>query len=341
MSNSLEIQKFMTIDIHGLVIECQAESTELLSALVRPFKYFVRENGLPAVYVTIKKMDPPYETFPNIKASFSTPRNIVFKDQNRKIIDYFGKGVILEENKKLIYTLYGREINFLQEAFYLLILSLFGQHCDKKGMLRIHALALSYNDKAIIISLPSGGGKSTMALAILKEKDFKLISDDEAVIDNSGNILPFPLRIGVLDKKAIRSFPDEYVYKIDRMEFGIKYFVDCEYWKDRLEHRHLKESVLFTSNRLINGEPTIEEVSKRRVLSSLLRNAVVGVGLYQGLEFILNNSTWDVLSKSHIFYRRLILAFKFSLTTKSYQFNLSRDISRNVQVFKQVIENLT
>lgn len=330
----------MIIDIHGLVIECQAESTDLISEVIRPFKYFIKENGLPAVNVTIKKMDPPYETFPYTDASFSTPRNIVFRGQNCKIIDYFGKGAILEENEKLTYTVYGRDLNFLQESFYLLILSLFGQHCDKKGMLRVHALALSYKDKAIVISLPSGGGKSTIALAMLKDKDFKLISDDEAVIDNSGYILPFPLRIGVLNKKVIRAFPDEYVYKIDRMEFGRKYFVDCEYWKDQLEHRQLKESILFTSKRLINGEPTIEEVSKRKVLSSLISNAVVGVGLYQGLEFILNNSTWDVLFKLPIFYRRLFLALKFSIATKTYQFNLSRDTSRNAQVLRQAIRNL-
>lgn len=89
----------MIIDIHGLVIECRAESSDLLRSLIRPFKYFVTETGTPYINVTIKEIDPPYETFPNIKASFSTPRNVVFRGQNLKIVDYFGKGAILEEDK--------------------------------------------------------------------------------------------------------------------------------------------------------------------------------------------------------------------------------------------------
>lgn len=331
----------MIIDIHGLVIDCQAESSDLLSSLIRPFKYYVKDKGLPTINVIIEEKDPSYESFPSIKASFSTPRNIVYSNKSYKIIDYFGKGVIKEDSNKSVYTVFSRDRNFLQEAFYLLVLSLFGEFCDKNGLLRIHALALSYKDSAIILTLPPGGGKSTMAIELLKNDGFKLISDDEAIIDKHGYIYPFPLRIGTLDKSLLESIPSNFVYKINRMEFGVKYFIDSEYWKEKLEHRRLKKNILFLSQRLINGEPSIEEVSKRRVLSSLLTNAVVGIGLYQGLEFILYNSTWEVLSRIPVLFRRLNIGFRFSLTTKAYQINLSRDISKNVHVFKEALRNLS
>ena len=51
-----------------------------------------------------------------------------------------------------------------------------------------------------------------------KVNGFKLISDDEPLLDTSVYIHPFPTRIGTLDKRKIELIPPEYVYKIDRME---------------------------------------------------------------------------------------------------------------------------
>jgi len=185
----------------------------------------------------VEEEDPPYDSFPNLKASFSTPRNIVYAEKDCKIIDYFGKGVVLENGDRSVFTLYSRDRNFVQEAFYLLVISLVGQHCDRNGMLRVHALALSYKDTAILLPIPLSGGKSTFALTLLEEDGFKLISDDEPVIDRSGRILPSPLRIGTLEKNKITSIPNEFVYQIERMEFDLKYFVDIHYWQDKLKRR--------------------------------------------------------------------------------------------------------
>ena len=144
------------IDIHGLVVKCQAESPDLVSKLIRPFKYFQKDDAIPSIEIFVDERNPPYETFPAIKSSFSTPRNIVYKDKNNKIIDYFGKGVIVENVYKTHFTIFSTDGDFLQESFYLLILSLFGQFCDKNGLLRVHALAFSFNSSAIILSLPPG-----------------------------------------------------------------------------------------------------------------------------------------------------------------------------------------
>lgn len=331
---------YVIIDIYGLVIKCQAQSSELIDLLVRPFKEFVKDKGGPSVVITVVEEDPPYNTFPSIKARFSTPRNIVYKNRACKIIDYFGKGVILEDYQNATFTLYGRCKNFLQEAFYLHVVSLFGQHCDRTGMLRVHALALSHEDTAILMLMPPGSGKSTMAIAMLQEEGFKLLSDDQPVVDKHRHLHPFHLTIGTLDKEAIRTIPKEYVYEIDRMEFGLKYFIDCDYWRDRLENRPLKKSILFTSQRLLNSVPSIEKTSKRKVLSSLMRDAVIGVGLYQGVEFIFQSSSWEILSKFRTVLKRFMLALKLTMASKTYQMNLSGDTRQNANVLKEFIQSL-
>ena len=328
----------MIIDIYGLVIKVYCNPDNLLKGTIRPFKFFLAEEKQPSVTINIEQKDPPYSSFPSIKASFSTPRNIVYKNNNQKIIDYFGKGVVIEEDSK--FYIYGCDENFLYESFYLLIISLFGQYCDKIGYLRVHALALSYQNTAILLPIPPGGGKSTLAMAMMKVNGFKLISDDEPLLDNSGYIHPFPTRIGTLDKRKIDSIPAEFVYKIDRMEFGLKYFIDYDYWLNKIEKEPLNKSILLISHRLINGEPSIYKGSKLNALSSLIRDAVIGVGLYQGLEFIIHSSSLEVFTKIKIVAKRFIKAAKLALSSRVYHMNLSPNIQKNAETLKEFIENL-
>jgi hypothetical protein len=330
----------VTIDLYGLVIQCKAESPELASELTRPFKYFKTDQGHPNITVIVHETDPPYETFPSIAASFSTPRNIVYKDKGLKIIDYFGKGVVIQDDSRREYRLYGREKNFLQEVFYLLTLSLLGQFCDRNGMLRVHALAFSYHDRAILLTMPQGGGKSTLALAMLQEGKVKYISDDDPLFDRRGRILSFPRPLGISDKGVIKSFPKEYVYHIDRMEFGIKYFIDNDYWKGRLETKPLNDIFLLSGRRILSGTPSIERCSKREILSTLIRDAVIGIGLYQGLEFIINRSTWEVLTKMTTFFKRFYLALKLVRVSKTYRFTLTNNIAQNVCVLKEFVQKI-
>jgi len=330
----------MFIDIHGLVIQTHCRSEELLARLLRPFKYFIKDSGLPAVGIFIQAAEPPYDSFPSLKASFSTPRNIVFKGIGIKIIDYFGKGVIVEESGGQKFTIYGTDPNFLQETFYLLVMSKFGQYCDKKGILRIHALTFSFRDCAVIFSANAGGGKSTMAFALLENDNFKIISDDEALINSSGRVLPLPIRIGTLDENKIKSIPSDYVYEIDRMEFGSKHFIDMEYWDNRLEKRELQKKIYFVAHRLINGDPYIEKITGYRAFVSLIGAAVIGFGLYQGLEFVFNNPLKEIMTLTPVFLRRTASAINFAKETDCYQIYLSRDTEKNFRALEEFIYKL-
>lgn len=331
------------LNIYGLIIHCDIPSPELAAQMVRPFNYFLHPAGekpKAEIIIRTEEIDPPYDQFPAISASFSTPRNIVFKGKDCKIIDYFGSGVIKEENNARLFTMYSRDVNFFQEAFYLLVISLFGQHCDRSKLLRIHALALSYKDTAILLPITPGGGKSTMAMAMMEEDDFKLISDDEPLLDKTGAINPFPIRIGTLDAEKISKIPEKYVYSIDRMEFGQKYFIDIEYWAEKLEKRPLKKSILFVSRRLLNGEPSIEPCSKWKALGTLVRDAVIGVGLYQGVEFLFSHSPLEVFSKIRLASGRFFMAYRLARRSQTFQISLSRNIPKNTEMFKSFIQNL-
>lgn len=329
----------MLIDIHGLVIETHCRSGELLGQVLRPFKYFIRDSGTPAVEVFIEETEPPYDSFPTLKSSFSTPRNIVYKGDGIKIIDYFGKGAVVEESSGKKFTIYGRDLNLLQESFYMLVMSLFGRYCDKRGILRIHALAFSFGDTAVIVTANAGGGKSTIAFALLDNGSFKLISDDEALVNNKGDVMPFPLGIGTSDEYKILSIPTEHVYKIDRMEYGRKYFVDAEYWDGRLERQELTNKIYFIAQRMINGDPYIEKISWFGTFVSLLRSAVIGLGLYQGIELIFNGRPGDIFKMMPVLLRRMVWAIKFPLESANYKIYLSDDMSKNITLLENFTKN--
>ena len=124
----------MLICLHGLVVDCKAPTAELVAQLVRPFKLYVTDQGSPDITIQIVQEDPPYQQFPSIEASYSTPRNMVYDSKEVRIVDYFGKGVVVEDKTSQVFTNYGVGPNFLQEAFFMIALEKFSYSPRKRIM---------------------------------------------------------------------------------------------------------------------------------------------------------------------------------------------------------------
>jgi hypothetical protein len=246
----------------------------------------------------------------------------------------------VHDDERGSYTIYSVDRHLLLESFYLLVLSLLGQHADQHWRLRIHALAVSRGDVAFLFMMPSGTGKSTLALALLQQGVARYISDDDPLFDRDGTVLPFPRPIGVLDAERIRSIPDEFVYRIERMEFAPKYMVDAACWPDRIETRRLNRIVLVTTRRVLNGPTVIEPVSRATILSALIRDAVVGIGLFQGLEFLVNRSFVELGRKVPALTRRLILAGQLARAARGFRLTVSRDHAETARVARGFIESM-
>jgi hypothetical protein len=124
------------------------------------------------------------------------------------------------------------------------------------------------------------------------------------------------------------------------MEFGPKHFIDVRYWETQLERRELSDIVYVSSRRKINGPPSIRKIPKRKILRSLLRDAVIGVGLYQGLEFMLSHSVWSSVRQIGTALKRASIAWKLLRNVETYELTLSRDIQQNRQVLSEFVRNL-
>ena len=78
------------------------------------------------------------------------------------------------------------------EQEYILTSILFSSMMATKGIISLHASAISYNNDAILFSASSGTGKSTHAMLWKKYKDNVLIvNDDKALIRSQNNVFEF------------------------------------------------------------------------------------------------------------------------------------------------------
>ena len=74
-----------------------------------------------------------------------------------------------------------------------------------------------------------------MALRLLREPGFLLLSDDTPLIDRRGQILPFPLRLAVR-AEVETGIPPEYLHTMKRMEFDPKTLIEIEYFSAWSRH---------------------------------------------------------------------------------------------------------
>jgi hypothetical protein len=166
-----------------------------------------------------------------------------------------------------------------------------------------------------------------MALQLLKHPGVSLLGEDTPLIDRHGRILPFPLRLGVrLGQQT--GIPPQYVRTVQRMEFEPKTLIDIEFFQDRLAQA-VDPGAILVGERNLGDVSEITPLARRRALRALLKYVVVGLGVYQGMEFVLERGLGEVLGKGEIAASRLYNSLRLLARAPSYRFVLGRDTTRN------------
>jgi hypothetical protein len=272
---------------------------------------------------------PPYCELPSLPASIFTPRNVCFQNGKHTYIDYFGRGLAVYNREQKECVIYGTDPELVHEIAYLFILSTSGQYLDSKRIHRVHALGVSYQNKGILLLLPSGGGKSTMALELMRCPGFLLLGEDTPLIDRRGYILPFPLRLGARPEQET-GVPSEYLRTVDRMEFDPKTLIDIEYFKDRLGGK-VEPGLILIGERNLGEVSEIVPLTRRRALKGLVKYMVVGLGVYQGMEFVLERGLGELFGKGGVAFSRLYNSVQLLARAPAYRFVMGRNIEKNRQ----------
>jgi GTPase SAR1 family protein len=331
--NMMDTSYTVKFSFYGFGIEVKCQDTQTLQNIQRDYSFFLSEEVVPKVIFEIFNEAPDYNKFPHIKANLYTPRNICYRQKNLYFIDYFGRGILVIDHCKDIYRVFCPDSHLRHEIVFLSILSLVGQNFDLRNIHRVHGLGLAVGNKAILILLPSGGGKTTLLLDIIKNEFVKLISEDSPLIDRSGKAFPFPIRIGVSRKDKPQDIPDAHLHFIKRMEFGPKYTIDIDVFKNKIAREPLPVEYILCGARCLGSESYIKPLSKHSALGELVKNSVVGLGLYQGIEFLFQEGIFELFKKSGVLFSRFKNASKVASRSKTYSFVIGSDRRKNVETF--------
>lgn len=315
------------LDVYGLAVAVHGWP-EVVEQLRLDFAWFEQRSApkRPGVSIAIERGRPDYANFGHVPAAFVTPRNVVYQQNGRTIVDYFGRAVSLREGDRLVVR--SDEEQLAHEAAYHFVLARVGEHLDARGLPRLHGLGLSGADGAVAVLLPSGGGKSTLALRALRSDGVRLLSEDSPLMDRRGRLHPFPLRLAVNATDAA-DLPDTNVRRLERMEFDTKAVLEVSAFADRIEPASRPLRHLVIGRRSLGSDPRLERVPHSAAVGTLLREAVVGVGLYQGMEFVLQRGMRDVLRQAGPARTRTACCAALLARARVWRFSVSRDQDRN------------
>jgi hypothetical protein len=322
-----------TFDFYGLVVTVTSDDEAVVREVTRDFAWFcvpadrVNEAARVDMKVDVLVEEPTYAGLPAVPSSVTTPRNISFRDGSVSYVDYFGRGLATVDAKAGTCRVQGTDFDLLREICYLFLLSTVGQHLDSIGLHRIHAMGVNYKGHGILLLLPSGGGKSTMTMELLRHPDFTLLSEDTPLIDRKGVMHPFPLRLGVRDAGK-SDVPEHMRRTLNRMEFDPKTFVDISFYQDRISGP-VAPCLLLVGRRNLGTPSIITPMGQRRAFGALVKYLVVGLGVYQGLEFLLERGVGDMLGKSGVVSSRLRNSIALLRKVPAYEFVLGRDTAKN------------
>jgi hypothetical protein len=272
--------------------------------------------------------EPQFDGFGDVTASFITPRNVVYQVGDRTVVDYFGRAVSVFDRRSGRLHLRGLDKHLVHEAAYHFILSRAGQHLDARHMPRLHSLALSTPAGAVAIMLPSGGGKSTLAVRALEDDGVRILAEDTALIDSRGRLHPFPLRMGIVATDAAR-LPSEHVRYIERMEAQPKLALNPAAFAHRIEPSSKPLRHLVIGHRSLGRDAELAPLGRAAAVGPLFREAVVGLGVYQGMEFILQRGMRDVAGKLGVIGMRMACCGAGLVRARVWSLKLGRDHERN------------
>ncbi len=332
-----------TFDFYGLVVTLKSDHDEIVREVSRDFAWFMvpsTEPGRPRsaheMNVDIRFEEPCYSGLPAVPASVTTPRNVSFRDGDVSYVDYFGRALAIVNTKAGTCVVYGVDFDLVREVCYLFLLSTVGQYLDSIRLHRIHAMGMNYKGNGVLLLLPSGGGKSTMTMELLRHPDFTLLSEDTPLIDRKGMMHPFPLRLGIRDAEG-SEVPEHMRRTLNRMEFDPKTFVDVAFYDGRISGP-IVPRILLVGRRNLGTPSTINSIPRREALGALIKYLVVGLGVYQGLEFLLERGLREMVGHTDVATSRFRNGIAVLSKASAYEFTLGRDTAKNSRTLIEFIE---
>jgi hypothetical protein len=147
----------------------------------------------------------------------------------------------------------------------------------RRGLYTIHATALEYNGRAVLIPGNSGRGKTTSFISLLRS-GYRYLSDDHPLLHDAGarvEVLPFPIKINVTDA-TVQFFPELREASEQMLHPGVpkRFFYAEDLYPTAVGERCQPAIVLFPH--VVDAPKShLELLPKSRALEALLPQALL------------------------------------------------------------------
>ncbi len=333
-------------NFYNINIQVDSDCEVVLQFLEKHFSVFksVATNNKIDFSLQVFQKDPPYELIPKIVSSMQTLNSVCYDHDGIRYCDYYGDLLVILNLKLNSANLYSQNISKIHEVCYLLLLSRVGKKMDLMGLHKLHAFSVSYKDLAVVCMMPMKGGKSTLLMEFLSDQRFKIISDDIPLINIHGEILPFPLKIGLsqvpLNLKVLN--PETNYYFMERAQYGKKQLLSLEGLPGRIESidKIFSKIILIEAFRYHSPTSKLSNSGYFKTGKGLIKHGVVGFGLPMVIEYFWEVGIEDFLLKMKILLSRLIAFSGLLVRSKKLKLFLGNNPSEAAELIKKyVIEN--
>ncbi|MBP1623448.1 MAG: hypothetical protein H6Q07_1468 [Acidobacteria bacterium] len=177
-----------------------------------------------------------------------------------------------------------------------------------------------------------------MALSLLAGSgEFRLISEDSPFLRRDGYLLPFPLRIGVHPQNLPADIDPRFTRLDKRIEFSSKISIDIRCFADRICREPVPAASLLLGTRTTGKDARITPAGRGAAVRHVLANSIIGIGLYQGLEYLLQRNLADSAQHVGLLFSRMYNNFVLLRRTRVYRFLIGRDIARNYDCLREFL----
>jgi hypothetical protein len=271
-------------DIHGLRVTVEGDWPEVVEALRRDFAWWERSTPAPPdAHVTIARRPPdpaPYRSFAPVAV---TERSVTYARDGVSVVDFAGRALAVRSGTT--FAVESTDGYTARRAAFDFVLASAGAHLDRIGLPRVHGLGLAGAQDGVLVMLPSGGGKTTLAIHALRDGDVRLLSEGSPLLDAHGRLHAFPIPFWVRSTSAeAQELPPEHVRRLSGIEPD-PLILELGAFRARVPAEPVPLRHLVLGRRSL-GSAALARAGRGAAARPLLRESVAGFGFFQGLELL-------------------------------------------------------
>lgn len=327
------------ISIYGSTIRVQSKDASSLDVLRTEFRYFlVSSASTPDFILTLTPTNAPPGLLPSLPISSRSKNSLTYDEGSRRWNDYFGKALSCYDYDAKEGVLYSGNADMLHEVAYLMVLSLTGKDLDLRGWHKVHACAFRYQDRDVVIMLPSGGGKTTLFLELAQFPGVSLLSDDTPLIDEEGKVHPFPLRLGIEHLPPHLADKKNEFTLFRRQHFCDKWLVPLDRLGAPIAQGTGGRVMLIVGKRQNDSRSALFRIGPIALALGLLEHMIIGIGLPMVVEYFLQRTLRDWITLATIALKRTWAALRLMQRSEGYVFVMGNDPTKNARTLLDKLE---